>query len=109
MIPFPSSILVGPHRVPITLKDSLEFEGVLADGIFDPQSQSIEIRVGLSPTRAAETMLHEALHALNGIAVFVPDKDEERAVTILAAGLTKLAQDNPDFFRAWLDNAGWKH
>lgn len=102
----PSEVIVGPHRVPIVYKDRLgDDDACVVDGLFVPDDFHIEIRSGLRGSRTAEVLLHEALHALNTSVAFASEEDEERVVTTLASSLTKLAQDNPNFIRAWLAHA----
>ena len=103
----PTSVKVGAHQVQVVYKSRLDGTDAeqVVNGSFDPDTYVIELRSGLAPSRMAEVMLHEVLHAVNDQTVFVEDEDEERVVTVLAAYLTKFAQDNPDFIRSWLHHA----
>lgn len=103
----PSFVIVGAHRIPITYKRVLEGEDEenCISGLFFPDDFRIEIKEKLRSTRMAEIILHETLHAINATYGFVDQEQEERTVTTLAAALTKLAQDNPEFIQQWLHHA----
>lgn len=103
----PSFVKVGAHRVPIVYKESIEGddEDSLHYGMFYVAEFRIEFRSKMRPSRTAEILLHEVLHAINTTYGFVDQEQEERTVTTLAAALTKLAQDNPEFIQQWLHHA----
>lgn len=59
----------------------------------------IRVRADLPPTRKAETLLHEVLHAAYDMG-HVADKDEEeQTVAVLASQLAQIWRDNPDLIR----------
>lgn len=103
----PTSVIVGPHRVPITYPKRIVEEQTDENlfGVFRNERPAIEVVSGMTPSRTAEILMHETLHALNMTSCFVDEELEERTITVLAAGLTKLAQDNPDFICSWLHHA----
>lgn len=103
----PTSVQVGAHHVPITYKASIEGDDDenIHHGMFYSDAFRIEIRTKMQNSRTAEVLLHEVLHAVNATYGFVDQEQEERTVTTLAAALTKLAQDNPEFIQQWLHHA----
>ena len=103
----PSSVKVGAHKCPIVYKDSIEGDDTenLHCGMFYVEEFRIEIRSRMRNSRIAEVLIHEVLHAINATYGFIDQEEEERAVTPLAAALTKLAPDNPEFIQQWLHHA----
>lgn len=68
------------------------------DGQHLPNKGQIELADGLMPAHEANTLLHEVLHAvLHAAGAAVNEKTEEPMVLMLANGLCKVIQDNPEF------------
>lgn len=60
--------------------------------------QQILLRSGIKGQMAADTLLHEVIHAIE--AIYALDLKEEQ-VRLVATGLTQVFQDNPEFY-GWI-------
>lgn len=94
----PRSLKVGPHRYKIVL----DHHGLLDVG--DPSAGGCNKDhhvIGLSPRMApstqADTILHEAVHALLAT-VKLEDETEEAVALALGPGLLSLFRDNPALY-----------
>ncbi|NBW10608.1 MAG: hypothetical protein EBR82_21545 [Caulobacteraceae bacterium] len=107
MKPEDTSIRIGPHDVRVIFKTSLDGDNAesIVSGLFFPDDPRIELKTNLRHSRMAEVMMHETLHAIWSNTQFTEEKDEERAVSVLACSLTQLARDNPEFIKFWLSYA----
>jgi hypothetical protein len=95
----PTSVIVAPHRVRFCYIPELKDEdGDILFGQYSPTDLRIDIRPGMGPTRTAETILHEVLHAIHDVSPFTDLEDEEASIQTLAPALIRLMQDNPSFF-----------
>ena len=90
----PRSVAIGPYDVPVnelTAEDSHKDFGQF-------HSASMEIRMHEtfpSDQQAAETLIHEIMHAL--LYVYgVKIKDEEHTVAVVSTALATLIKLNPD-------------
>jgi len=94
----PTEVFVAPHRIRFFYVEDLRGEeGDAIFGQYDPFALQIKILKNLGPTRTAEVILHEVLHALHDATPFVGGEEED-VVQALAPALIRLVQDNPSFF-----------
>lgn len=94
----PTDIFIAPHRVRFVYIEDLKDEGGdYLFGRYSPTALQIEIRRSMPPTRTAETILHEVLHALHDASPFAESEDEETCVQALSPAFIRLMQDNPGF------------
>lgn len=87
-------IKVGPHRIDVR---PLPRGGSSDQGVYGhylPTSAAIEVSADMAPTRQAEILLHEVLHAVWDVQGIAPKVDEETAVNSLAKGLLQVFVDN---------------
>ena len=91
----PTSIKIG-HTV-LKVKRMTDKESHYGEmrGKYEPYKQTILVWEDLLPSDAAETMLHEILHACWRNVSLTGDV-EENAVSVLAEGLAQVIRDNPD-------------
>lgn len=89
----PTSLRVAGRTLPVTLKKDL-------DGAAGRHYQGVSIAVlkGQPVLEEADTLIHEAFHAvLYGQGRDYGGKTEELYVRALATGLVQLIRDNPEF------------
>jgi hypothetical protein len=92
----PTQIVVSPHTIRVAyVRNPQDGDGTRVFGLYDAESLSITVDSAMSPTRTAEILLHETLHALNDASRFVDEDAEEAVVEALAPALIRLIQDNP--------------
>ena len=71
-------------------------------GTFVPAGQEIQLQQEYSSgSMAAETVLHELLHAIFAVATVQAKQGEEHVVSVVAAYLAQIVRDNADFV-TWL-------
>lgn len=89
----PKSLKVGSQRYPITFKEDLDGAAGLCW-----KGSHIQILSGQPPIEEADTIIHEAFHAvLHQQGRSSGAKTEELYVRALATGLVQLIRDNPKF------------
>lgn len=93
----PAAITVGPHVYRIVIVP----DGILSDAGQEGHAaltrNVIAIDGEFPPTRMADTLLHEAAHAmLNTIDLGEDGETEERVALILGPALLALILDNPE-------------
>ena len=91
----PSSIRVGYLTYAIAEMVPMRATGEDAYGLCDNCQHIISIRSDLEPVKAANTVLHEVLHACWYVADLHDEDKEERIVTTLANVLSGVWRDNP--------------
>lgn len=97
----PPSIRVGPFDYRIEVWTAMQAAGERKFGACSTCEQKISIQRDMpTAVKAADTLLHEALHAIFWVYNIQDEDKEERSVGILAVALVALHRDNP-----WL--AGW--
>lgn len=95
MNPLPSTVRVAGQRYRVRIRGPKHMEG--AAGLCRWGS-SLDILKGQPPLEAADTLIHEAFHAiLHGRGRTYGGPTEERYVSALSAGLIQLIRDNPKF------------
>lgn len=70
-------------------------------GECDNAQSEIRIRADLDPVKAANTTLHEVLHACYFVGALRDEDNQERIVSVLANQFTQVARDNPRLME-WL-------
>ncbi|MBX9775490.1 MAG: hypothetical protein K2Y71_13975 [Xanthobacteraceae bacterium] len=71
-------------------------------GTFVPAEQQIQLQPEYtSGSMAAETVLHELLHAIFAVATVQVKQGEEHIVSVVATYLAQIIRDNPEFV-IWL-------
>jgi len=102
---FPSSIKVGYRTYRIDVWHPAAASGARRYGEAAHMERVIRVDLSTGPIQAAETLLHEILHAISSTTYnqdLFSGKDEERAVSGASAGLTQVLRDNKSL-RYWLD------
>lgn len=61
----------------------------------------IRVDTSFGPAQAAETLLHEILHAIFYIWSMEDEDNQERTVGAMSNGLATVMRDNPDVF-SWI-------
>lgn len=104
MTPLPPSVKIGYSRY--TIVDWAPRASISADRYGECDITCREIRVSTVQgwSKAANTLLHEILHAVWYHQALHDSDDQERCVTSFANGLSMVWVDNPDVI-AWI-NAG---
>jgi hypothetical protein len=91
----PASVQVGPYDIPIKPLDPSDAEKNY--GLFHSEKMEIRLRSAFaSPQQAADTLLHEVLHAVWHLAGCSTKDGEERLVATLATQLCAVIKANPD-------------
>jgi hypothetical protein len=97
---WPPVVRIGPFDVRVVALDA----ATTTDDFGQFSADDLEIRLRrdfVSPTMAADTFIHEVLHALWWVMNARAKDGEERIVTLLSTGLTQFFRDNPAAL-AWL-------
>jgi hypothetical protein len=95
----PTSVYLAPHTVRfVYVSDPVDVNRDPVFGEYLPEKLQIALDKDAGPTRMAEIIVHETLHALNDASPFLDPDSEEGVVTALAPALVRLMQDNPNFF-----------
>lgn len=101
-LPF-AYITVGYQNIEVRLVQIGLLEGVY--GHFCKKKNYIALCEDQNPPEAANTLIHEVLHAIYthfDLAAGSAEKDpQEHIVTALANGLTQVFKDNPAFYK-WI-------
>ena len=99
----PSSVQIGPYDIPIKTLDQSDAEKDF--GQFHPECMEIRLRPSFASEQiAADTLLHEAIHAVWHVAGCNIKDGEERLVATLSTALCAVIKANPDLM-AWLQSA----
>ena len=97
----PSSVKVGGARFAIREWSKDHADDVKLYGRIKYATRVIEIDEGATRSRAAETLLHEILHAIENGWLLTEDCKPERWVEVMACGLHAVIVDNPELFN-WI-------
>ena len=99
-----TALKVGGRRYRV---ETYPFEDATDDderGSCNLRTGIIRIASGYAPDKTAETVIHEALHAIVADAgIGWSHEDEERAVSLLAPRIAALLADNEDVVHELLD------
>ncbi len=97
MAKLPKTIKIGSHVHKVTVVKNLRSKaGEEALGLYSYDDQRISIEESITPSRQAEVLLHEILHALYAYFDISKEGDkEETVVSRLAEGLATVFKDNP--------------
>lgn len=99
----PSSVTVGPYV--IAIKELVGTDMERDYGHFDSVKMEIRLQKEFAtPQQAADTLLHEVLHAVWHIAGLNHKDGEERLVASLSTQICAVVRQNPDIVR-WLQKA----
>ena len=91
----PLYVSIGPYDIPIRELDPSDSEKNY--GLFHSEKMVILLRKEFSsPQQAADTLLHEVLHAVWHIAGMNHKDGEERLVATLATQLCAVVRQNPN-------------
>jgi hypothetical protein len=96
----PPVVRIGPFDIRVVELDA----GTGTDDYGQFSADELEIRLRrdfVSPAMAADTFIHEVLHAVWWVMNARAKDGEERIVTLLSTGLTQFLRDNPAVL-AWL-------
>ena len=96
----PPAIRVGPHDIQFARLGAADAKKNY--GTFVPAEQQIQLQPEYtSGSMAAETVLHELLHAIFAVATVQVKQGEEHIVSVVATYLAQIIRDNPEFV-VWL-------
>jgi len=101
---FPSSIRVGYRTYRIEVWHPAAASGARRYGECGHIERVMRIDTSIGPIQAAETLLHEILHAISSASYaqeLFSGNNEERAIVGASAGLTQVMRDNREL-RDWL-------
>lgn len=99
----PPSVRVGPHDIRFATLGTADAKKNY--GTFVPAEQQIQLQQEYtSGSMAAETVLHELLHAIFAVATVQVKQGEEHIVSVVATYLAQIIRDNPEFV-IWLQRA----
>ncbi len=94
----PTSVVIGPYDIQIRELDPSDAEKNY--GLFHSEKMEIHLRKEFSSAQqAADTLLHEVLHAVWHIAGLSHKDGEERLVATLATQICAVVRQNPDIVR----------
>lgn len=98
----PDTVRVGPYHFKICKVEKIDGEDKYF-GMFHGAEETISIILNQpSKTRAADTLMHEILHAIWYTSN--PNGDEEEMVSCLATALIQVFKDTPALL-AWIKRA----
>lgn len=89
---YPKSVVVQGHDCQIKWKRKIEGGGI--EGLFDPNTFDISIRIGQTPRQTFYTLVHEVIHALEESMGF---EITEEIVSKLEKGFGDFILDNLPF------------
>ena len=99
----PTTVRVGPHDIPIRTLDAAGAEKNF--GEFHSEHMEIRMRPAFASTQqAAETALHEVMHAVWHLAGCQAKDGEERLVTVISTYLCAVIKYNPELI-SWMQEA----
>ena len=98
--PWPATIRVGYLTYRIVAVSAMVATGKDIFGECDNCLYEIRLREDLEPVKAANTMLHEVLHACWYVGGIADDDKEERTVRFLSNMLSQVWRDNPEWASA---------
>lgn len=93
----PTEIMILAQTYTVTLHDKIDHahHGLL-NGMTDTDQSTIDLSLNQSPSKFAETLLHEVLHATMGIGPMQPGGDkQETLVAALSPMLLHVLRANP--------------
>jgi hypothetical protein len=96
-VPMPATIRVGYIDFTVINWPYGEASANGSDGECLMHLQIIRVRDDLQPSRKANVLLHEVLHAAYNIGDLTDTSTEEKTVTVLANQMTQVWRDNPEF------------
>lgn len=88
----PKALFVGPYWYRVNLTEDFDTGN---DGECSPSNLQIRVRASLPLERAAETLLHEGLHAIWDLAALGDKYDEEEIISRLSPLLFQTLKQNP--------------
>lgn len=97
MADLPKSIRVGFRTFTVEQWDSRKAVAASCYGECDKLNGVIRVDTQFGPEKAANTLLHEVLHACWCIGYLDDEAKEEPVVGTLANQLTQVWRDNPEF------------
>lgn len=93
---------VSYREYSIEQKDEVLEEAQAAARV-DKYKHKIEYSANYPDTEVVDSLLHEVLHVLWDLHIKEDEAEEEKAVTMLAHGLTALIKDNPKFIKELME------
>jgi len=98
----PGALKVGPFDFGIEKLSAQRASGKDCFGEFSPCEGQIALQLDMpSPVKAADTLLHEAGHAIYATYGLTDEDKEERVVTVFATAWAQVFRDNA-WLLAWL-------
>lgn len=103
--PLPSRLRIGAVDFDVELRSMLHAAAHMRRGEFSAEEQTIWVQEQFASSHcAAQTVVHEVLHALFYVQGIEQGDSEERIVGALARGLVQVFRDNPGLV-PWLVEA----
>lgn len=97
----PERVKIGAHTYQIhwITREEADLRGIL--GQCFPNDLYIDIREDLPPSKAADTFMHEVLHAINNDRGIEDSSTEEQFVSQAIPGITRFMLDNKEAWEWW--------
>lgn len=93
-------VRIGYLTIPIYERDSVKFNGMEVDGLYENDCQDILLSTSLKPQPKVQVLLHEIIHGIDNM--YGLGLTEEKT-DLLAIGLTSLLKDNPEMIKTMLN------
>lgn len=106
MTNFPTSVRVGYRDFDVVEWDRKDAEASGRYGECDKANAIIRVSTDRGSVKAANTLIHEILHAAWDIGDMPGKVDEEKVVTVLANQLSQVWRDNPGLVAYLTDALG---
>jgi cob(I)alamin adenosyltransferase len=103
-VPFPTTLRIGYRDFAVEEWDTKQANAAGRYGECDKANAILRIDVTYGPEKAANTLLHEILHACYDISGLTDEDNEERTVTQLSSVMAQVIRDNPHLL-AYLGHA----
>jgi hypothetical protein len=101
----PRSLRVGPFDFGIEKLSAQRAIGKDCFGEFSSCEGHVALQLDMpSPAKAADTLLHEAGHAIYSTYALAEEDKEERVVAVFATGWAQVFRDNP-WLLQWLERS----
>lgn len=95
----PKSVRIGYRTYQIKEWSKEDARGAGFDGWCDRTAHIIKVRTDPGPIEAANTLLHEILHACWTNLPGISGDQEEAAVSMLSDNMLQMWRDNPEIIR----------
>lgn len=101
MPPMPTTVKIGWRDFAIEEWEHIKANAARRYGEQSDVEGKIRVDISFGHQRAAETLLHEILHAIHNVFDLGKSPDDERIVTVTSNGIATVWRDNPPVMR-WI-------